>query len=747
MRRAFFVTQETIMNLQRVQYLTLITLIICTSLFWHTPGQLRAATGSNSAHVVVQLGNGELLVRRVTFDGTISGLEALRRTGLTLVEKNNGVCRIEDTGCSAEEECFCGCEPPNYEPCLFWSYQRWDGTSWKSSAQGAGLTTVSDGDIEGWTWGYDLPPITDALLGAHSGMQWLKQFQNANGSYGSSNGNAGATIDTLLAYRALGGNPHDWRSTNGASLTDALTSLAPSYATSSAAAVGKLMLGIAAADGDPRNFAKLDLVISATTHLDSSSGAYGTSNWDQAFMILGLRASRETPPAQAITLLKTRAKADGGWGFMPADQSDVDSTGLVLQALASAGVPHTDAVITKALDYLDSQQSNDGGFPYRAEAGNTSNANSTALAIQGILASGSSVNDARWQPSATTPISYLLDLQTPAGAFTYGGAANAFATQQSIPALAGQPFPFASTGVAKRLGLRYIATQQQADGSFAGFGVGSTIDAILAIDAAGGVPQNFVSSAGKRPLDYLATKAANYATSAAASGKLLAGIVAADAEPRNFAKLNLVISTTVHYNPSTGAYGTSVYDQAWAIIGLSAAGHTVPDAAVARLLAMRASNGGWGFTAGDTPDVDSTSIALQALAATTKPDTACTASADTIKGITFLRANTHPDGGFLGYGGSASAASTGQGLQALAAFQHPARGPSWSSVTTATLANDLRIITPLDGLLAMQTPQGGFPGFSGPNDPDSTYQVLAGMAGHAYPASRQSLMFLPVTQR
>src|SRR5215216_3921746 len=61
----------------------------------------------NTADVMVQFGDGLVVTRRITFTGTISGLEALRRTGLALVEKNGGVCRIEDTGCAAEQDCFC----------------------------------------------------------------------------------------------------------------------------------------------------------------------------------------------------------------------------------------------------------------------------------------------------------------------------------------------------------------------------------------------------------------------------------------------------------------------------------------------------------------------------------------------------------------------------------------------------------------------------------------------------------------
>src|SRR5688500_20166092 len=84
--------------------------LFLVALFYVLPIQAQALTPAaaptNTADIVVQFGDGLVVTRRITFTGTISGLEALRRTGLALVEKNGGVCRIEDTGCAAEQDCF-----------------------------------------------------------------------------------------------------------------------------------------------------------------------------------------------------------------------------------------------------------------------------------------------------------------------------------------------------------------------------------------------------------------------------------------------------------------------------------------------------------------------------------------------------------------------------------------------------------------------------------------------------------------
>src|SRR4051812_20458042 len=168
----------------------------------HAQAIVPAVVSTNTADVVVQFGDGLVVTRRITFTGTISGLEALRRTGLALVEKNGGVCRIADTGCAAGEDCFCACAPPNYEPCLFWNYQRWDGSAWVASSQGAAATTVSNGAVEGWSWGRELPPARPAVLGASAGLQWLAPLQNSDGSYGGGGGEGRAAKHTNLGQSA-----------------------------------------------------------------------------------------------------------------------------------------------------------------------------------------------------------------------------------------------------------------------------------------------------------------------------------------------------------------------------------------------------------------------------------------------------------------------------------------------------------------------------------------------------------------
>jgi prenyltransferase beta subunit len=709
------------------------------------------------ADVVVQLGDGQIVTRRITFTGAISGAEALRRTGLPLALSQSsagvGVCRIGATGCPADD-CFCACPPP-FQPCLFWEYNQLKNGVWASSQVGAGASILIDGAVEGWAWGRSLPAVTPPTLAAHAGLQWLTARQAADGGFGS----VGGTIDAILASRAVG----EFTGTQRRAV-NYLRNNGQEYAAVNTASLGKLTLGLAAANQDPRQFFANDLVLSLTTRLNPVTGAYGITNWDQSLAILGLRAAGEPVPVTATQRLLSRANPDGGWGFGIGD-SDVDSTALAVQALIAAGTSPTSTAVLSAVQYLDTLQQSDGGFPYQPGVSAASNVNSTAFAVQALLAAGEDPLKTRWQPAASNPISYLLALQFADGAWPFANQPSQLATAQAIPAMLGKPFPYRSTAVSTRQALAFIRTQQLADGSFAGgFGsvidaaMGPTVDAILAIRAAGGDPQQFVSSEGKRPLDYLARFAARYADrNAASAGKLLTGVVAAGGNPYAFGGTNLVISTTIFYNPNLGAYGTNALDQAWSMIGLRAAGQNVPDKALERLRQLQQTDGGWiGF---EGSDVDTTALALRAFAAATSTDITMLATclqaddptaASVRRGLAFLRNIQNGDGGFpyqRGQFGTSTSNSTGAALQALAALGETPISLNWTIAITNGTVSRLTQNNPLDYLLAAQSPAGGFAGFSGPNDVFSTYQALYGVTGRSGPFGRQQLVWMPGIRR
>lgn len=692
----------------------------------------------NTADLVVQLGNGDVLVRHVTFTETsISGLELLQRSGLELgiaeFDFGAAVCSIEGTGCPVDD-CFCS-------TILYWNYAHQENAQWASSMVGAGDYNVTDGAVEGWSWGQTLPPVTDEILASQAALAWLAPQQQPNGSFGD---NTGITLDGVLAVASANADPNEVQSAQNKSLVDYMQQEGSQYAAIGAREAGKLALGVAAADLDPRHFMGIDLVISMTNAYSPTLGSFGNNNWDQAFAMLGWRAAGEMVPMTATQLLASRANADGGWGFAAGSDSEVDSTALALEALIAAGEPFTSTAVMSGTAYLEATQNNDGGFPVSPDG--DSNSNSTGFAVQAILASGNDPLTATWSVSDSTPIDYLLNLQAAEGGIAFVNAAdgaNLFATVQALPALVGKPFPYLSRAVASRKALAWMATQQQADGSFTGFGAGSTIDAVLAIAAAGEEPQSYMSGEGNTAFDYLEVVATDYISgNAAATGKLLTGVIAGAGEPTDFAGMNLIEEVQAHYNSETGQYGAgSTYDQVWALLGLAASSESIPTNTISYLESLQVEGGGWGFTT-DAADPDTTGLALQALAAAgiERSNSAVSAAFD------YLHSVQNSEGGF-GFASDTSASSTALAVQALAAYDEDPKSLTWTKTITDGSSSRLTLYTPIEALLGLQSFEGGLAGYSGANDTFSTYQGVPGIVGVPHPPRRLSTIsyiYLPL---
>jgi prenyltransferase beta subunit len=687
--------------------------------------------------VVVDLGDGRVIARRITFsEADISGLQALKLTGLDLsiadFDFGAAVCSVEQVGCPVDN-CFCDSD-------LFWGYQHLEEGSWQAYQVGAADSAVAGGAVEGWLWGpFDaaLPQVTQEYLAAQAALQWLHTQQA--GTAGPE-GDLGATLDTLMAVEAAGQQPGAWRFDDGRSLLDVVRSQAATFAVreESRASAGKLALAVAAAGLDPQHFAGLNLLGRMQQLYDPASGAFGTSNWDQALSMLGWRAAGEAVPAAAADLLAGRINPDGGWAWTASGDSDVDSTAVAIQALLAAGRPVSATEIISGLAYLQAAQNGDGGLPYSpgSPTDTSSNANSTAYTIQALLAAGQDPAGPQWTMGDNSLAGFLLGQQLPDGALGFQGLApDQFATRQAIPALMGQTLLRPSPAVALRRGVAWLAAQQQPDGSFAGFNPGATLDGVLALVLAAPHAGLLDGDQGSAALAYLAGQAADYsAQGASAAGKLLATVAAAGGDVRDFGGVDLLAAIRDTYAPDGTFGGGSTWDQAWSILGLAAARQTVPLSATQVLEGAQLENGGWGFEAqAEAADVDSTALALQALAAAGR-DAADPAVA---AGLVYLHAVQNRDGGLPGYDGSTSASSTGLALQALAAWGQKTGELRWAAplgdtASGAVAASPLLRPGPLDALLGLQSDQGGFAGFSGPDDPFSTYQALPGIAAAPY---------------
>lgn len=118
--------------------------------------------GANTARIVIEHDDDSATFCLSFEEPAITGLDALRRTGIPIVAEEYGagqvtLCRIGGIGCAhPTQPCFCEC--PGTGPCRFWGYYRAHGDQpWRFSEAGAAATIVRDGDVEGWRYGEQTP--------------------------------------------------------------------------------------------------------------------------------------------------------------------------------------------------------------------------------------------------------------------------------------------------------------------------------------------------------------------------------------------------------------------------------------------------------------------------------------------------------------------------------------------------------------------------------------------------------------
>jgi len=184
--------------------------------------------------------------------------------------------------------------------------------------------------------------------------------------------------------------------------------------------------------------------VSALEHDIARNGSVSDqANWT-AFAILALRSADVAPPAAMVPWLVRQQDSDGGFNYgTRGGSSDVDDTGSVLEALAGVGGTAAAHARSGAIRYIRAHQDGDGGFP--SLPGSGSNAESTAFAVQGLIAVG--VNPAslhrRGSPS---PLDYLRSLIAGDGHVEYARGSNqtpVWVTGEALMALEGKALPLA----------------------------------------------------------------------------------------------------------------------------------------------------------------------------------------------------------------------------------------------------------------------------------------------------------------
>lgn len=271
-------------------------------------------------------------------------------------------------------------------------------------------------------------------------VEYMRTQQADDGTFAGFG--ASSTADAIYALVAADVNPAEFKS-GQASAVDGLAKLAPEAAKETGVAA-KFVLAALLAGQNPRALGGMDLVAVVEQGRNASNGRYGADVSSHALSLLALQAAGAPPPADSVVALERLQLPDGGWSFDGTVNtgSDTNTTSLALQALQATG--GTDETKQQAIQYLRTQQNVDGGFPFSqtSQFGNASDANSTSLALQAILASGDTLNN--WVREGRTPLDRLLAFQNESGAFRFQEAQaedNQLATYQAVPAVEGETLP------------------------------------------------------------------------------------------------------------------------------------------------------------------------------------------------------------------------------------------------------------------------------------------------------------------
>ncbi len=261
---------------------------------------------------------------------------------------------------------------------------------------------------------------------------YLLAAQNHDGGFGGARGQPSSDLFSgwaALGLAAIGDNPADVRN-GGASLL----SYIEAHPGTGPGSVERTMLVAGAAGVAATDFGGHDLV-AALRHDLKPDGSVSDQTNLTSFAALALRAAGLAPPPRMLRWLIRQQDSDGGFSFTTAGGgSDVDDTGAVLEALA--GEPGAGHARARAVRFIRSQQNRDGGLP--SLPGSPSNAQSTAWAVQGLVAAGA---------GAAAPLAYLSSLIAPDGHIRYSRGTDqspVWVTAEAMMALARRPLPLAA---------------------------------------------------------------------------------------------------------------------------------------------------------------------------------------------------------------------------------------------------------------------------------------------------------------
>ncbi|MBJ7342604.1 MAG: hypothetical protein JHC46_03335 [Solirubrobacteraceae bacterium] len=286
-----------------------------------------------------------------------------------------------------------------------------------------------------------VPQNAEAASSPLRAARYLVSAQNSDGGWGFAGGSrttAVTTSWTIIGLAAAGYDPLSVRR-RGRSPVALLRGWASRARTT--ADIERTALALAAAGLSPSTGGLLTRLKRSQRADGSFAGLINLTSYG----LLALRASGRrasgSPVRKAAAWITRRQNRDGGFNYARrGGASSIDDTAGAVQAIAAGGLGRGRAA-QRAARYLAARQNRDGGYPL--QSGGRSNAQSTALAVQALVAVGRNPDYQR-RGGARSPLSYIRSLQTSGGYVRYSQSSSAtpvWVTSQSLAALAKRPLP------------------------------------------------------------------------------------------------------------------------------------------------------------------------------------------------------------------------------------------------------------------------------------------------------------------
>jgi len=133
----------------------LAALLILLAAVGFTPASGQEPAGY--AGIVIRPGDGTVTYAYVPLEEPVSGIELLRRSGVSLLTVEfgglgEGVCKIEQTGCEIGPCRTRLCQTGDRDSPYWRYFQQDEQGAWVASPLGGSATRIAPGDVHGWSW-------------------------------------------------------------------------------------------------------------------------------------------------------------------------------------------------------------------------------------------------------------------------------------------------------------------------------------------------------------------------------------------------------------------------------------------------------------------------------------------------------------------------------------------------------------------------------------------------------------------